>query len=119
MDQEELKMQKEYNSPEYEIPYNPDYIQENIVYLNTESLSRLNYDENKFSEGLKSMSYLCGKITALVNVGITPSEALVYISNMDTLDKATANEKEIAELQSNTSIECAKYESVNSQKNIF
>lgn len=122
MNQEELNIKscsEKNENIEYDIPLDLNYIQENIVNIDTEDLFKLKHDKNKFKSGIDSVSYICGQITALVNVGINPSEALLYISNMNTLDKATKNEKDLAKIQSDASIKCAKYESVTSQKNIL
>lgn len=42
------------------------------------------YDVGQFQEGIDEYSKLAGKITALLNAGLTPELALGYIVNMET-----------------------------------
>lgn len=50
----------------------------------THNLEDIHYDEEEFQQGVKDYSRTAGKITALLNVGLTPEMALSYIVNMET-----------------------------------
>lgn len=64
--------------------------------LDVEPVCGLTYEQQNFVDGVKSMSYLCGQITALCNCGIDPETALGYFVNLDTIK----HNIEITKLQS-------------------
>ena len=51
---------------------NTGYLSEYINEINKDNISDIQYDKSKFEKGISKMSKICGMITALVNVGITP-----------------------------------------------
>jgi hypothetical protein len=71
------------------------------------------YDTEKFFKGVEDFSELAGKITALVNVGIHPSEALGYIVGLEG-NKCTL---EIAKITKEMNIEMSKNQIINFEKN--
>lgn len=54
------------------------------VPLCKECLEDCCYDAEQFQEGIDEYSKIAGKITALLNAGLTPELALGYIVNMET-----------------------------------
>lgn len=96
-----------------------DYIPDLIYIIRRDNLDSILFDSEAFSSGVNNLSYLCGQISALVNVGITPSEALNYLSSKEGMDKAIAHEERVGEMQSKTAIECSKFEGINAQKNMI
>ena len=54
------------------------------VPLCKECLEDCCYDVELFQEGIDEYSKIAGKITALLNAGLTPELALRYIVNMET-----------------------------------
>lgn len=94
-----------------------DYIYENIIELNTLDVSELTLDATKFKTGMDSVAELCGAITALVNVGITPSKAMEYLMEKEAAQEAMKHNIEMGNIQANAAIESAKYESVLTQRN--
>ena len=119
--EKELNLNEVSNNEEssYVLESNCDYIPENTVSINKEVLFGCNYNLECFQTGINKVSEICGMITALVNVGITPSNALSYISNENMFKDSLEHEKDIASIQSKTNIECAKYDNVSMQKNII
>lgn len=69
-----------------------------------DSCVSVEYDLESFDEGVKSMSKFCGRVAALINLGVTPDNALSYFAHK--LELATS--KQITEIESNCHIECAK-----------
>lgn len=60
------------------------------------------YDEEEFHRGIKETSYLSGKITALLNCGLSEQTVLDYLLNEATIDynlKAANVNLEIAKIQ--------------------
>lgn len=86
-----------------------DYIEDNIILLNSNNLADIEINEDMFRHGVDDMSFLCGQITALVNVGIQPSMALSFICDKYTGDKAAEYNLKISEMNSKANIECSKY----------
>jgi len=64
-------------------------------------------DDEAFNAGSKSMSELCGKVAALVAVGVTPDQALAYFCEMNSNEMTCKANLEIIKTQSKTQIECA------------
>lgn len=90
-----------------------DYIKENILKIRTSHLNECSIDIQDFKEGIKSVSYLCGAITALVNAGITPTKAMDYIVDRDATEKALDFNLRMADIQNKTAIETAKMNFIN------
>ena len=95
------------------------YISENIVNIDKSDISEVRYDKSKFQKGIDKMSKLCGMITALVNVGITPDNALNYISESELNRQGTEATVEITKIQAEANVSSSKYNSENSQRNMI
>lgn len=52
--------------------------------INTKLIGNMSYDLNSFQNGINEMSELVGKITALVNAGISANDALEFICTMES-----------------------------------
>ena len=90
-----------------------------IIGISAEEVSKSKFDTKEFQRGINDVSRVCGMITALVNVGITPSMALSYISENESNKSIIDSNYKIAELQSKTAKDTAKYNYEVSQKNII
>lgn len=101
----------------YDVQNDSDYISDTIILLDTDRLSNFSLDEASFKKGIDSVSELCGAITALVNVGITPSKAMEYLIDKAAAREAMAHNIEMANIQAKATVESSKYESVAIQKN--
>lgn len=94
-----------------------EYIEDNIVLVDTidvELDSKIPLDS--FQRGIDKMAEMCGSISALVSVGITPSKAMDFLVSQINADKGMKHEAEMIKIQANASVESAKYESANAQK---
>nr|DAO97751.1 MAG TPA: hypothetical protein [Caudoviricetes sp.] len=85
-----------------------DYLDENLILIDTEKLGDCKIDVQKFREGIESVSFLCGAITALVNVGINPNKAMNYLIDKEAAESAMQHNIDIANIQKETSIETSK-----------
>lgn len=97
----------------------PEYIKENIFKLNLENLNDSLVDKKKFQFGIDDVSYLCGAISALVSVGITPNKAMDYIVEKEAADAAMKHNLEILNIQKETSIETARLNFVSNADSIL
>lgn len=70
------------------------------------------YDFEKFQTGVNNMSELCGKITALQNVGLSALEAVKTLNDRETIDL----EIEAIKISAKASIEVSKNTSVSIDK---
>jgi len=65
---------------EYNAPFSP-------IPLFTENLvEEIEFNSEAFQEGVDSVSCVCGKLTALINVGLTPENALEYLMNQEIIE---------------------------------
>lgn len=48
----------------------------------------IEYDKNEFEKGIRSMSFLAGELTALLNTGITKEDAVTILVNKDNIEHA-------------------------------
>ena len=91
---------------------NPDspseYIKENIFKLNLDNLAESFVNKDRFQAGVNDVSYLCGAISALASVGITPNKAMDYIVDKEAADVAMKHNLEILNIQKETSVETAR-----------
>ena len=51
------------------------------VEVSTDSVQGLEFDEDEFSKGLKSVSYICGMISGLSSVGLNKDQIMDYVVN--------------------------------------
>ena len=89
------------------IDSNSGYIDEFIISIDTKSVSNIAFDLDKFKNGVDSMSEICGKITALVNVGITPSMALTYLSDTDASKAFMEHNLRVSEINADANVKSA------------
>lgn len=102
---------------EVQQPYSDkDYIEDNVLLLDTGNLSKIVLDKKAFEEGVNEVSKLCGKIVALCNVGITPSMALSYISEKEASDKVGEYNLKISQMNADATVESSKYGMSSVQK---
>lgn len=85
-----------------------EYIKENIFKLNLDNLAESFINKDRFQTGVNDVSYLCGAISALASVGITPNKAMDYIVDKEAADVAMKHNLEILNIQKETSVETAR-----------
>jgi hypothetical protein len=72
------------------------------------------YDADEFAKGIQEYSNLCGKLSALINVGgISGDSALNYLMNHEILENAV----EIAKINADMNIQMSKNRSVLVENN--
>lgn len=90
-----------------------------INLMDTSNINTIKYNRHNFEKGIAEMSEIAGKITALVNAGLSPSEAIEYIgateANSMTYKLQTALSKE----SNDTSIAVAKISGETAMKQRF
>lgn len=90
-----------------------------INLMDTSNINTVKYNRHNFEKGVAEMSEIAGKITALVNAGLSPSEAIEYIgateANSMTYKLQTALSKE----SNDTSIAVAKISGETAMKQQF
>ena len=90
-----------------------------IDLMDTSNINTIKYNRHNFEKGVAEMSEIAGKITALVNAGLSPSEAIEYIgateANSMTYKLQTALSKE----SNDTSIAVAKISGETAMKQQF
>lgn len=90
-----------------------------INLMDTSNINTIKYNRHNFEKGVAEMSEIAGKITALVNAGLSPSEAIEYIgateANSMTYKLQTALNKE----SNDTSIAVAKISGETAMKQQF
>lgn len=90
-----------------------------INLMDTANINTVKYNRHNFEKGVAEMSEIAGKITALVNAGLSPSEAIEYIgateANSMTYKLQTALSKE----SNDTSIAVAKISGETAMKQQF
>lgn len=69
------------------------------------------YDDDEFQRGIDEYSYVCGALTALCNAGLSPSEAIEYIVNKDTIQ----HNLEVTKIGANATVESSKYASIKGE----
>lgn len=94
--------------------YEDDYTFEVEPFIfDKENLTDVILDDEKFQDGLDDISFVCGQITGLINIGIDPVDALNYLVNLDVLK----NNLEMGKVNKETSIQVAKEQSIQVEKN--
>lgn len=88
-----------------------DLLINNIIEIDKSNLKKLNYNISEFQKGIDSMSDICGKITALVNTGVSPDAALNYITEITINKEASDMNIEISKINANSNIEASKHAS--------
>lgn len=94
LNQEDLDFEQESEClPQYFIPMDLD---------NLQNVNK--YNSKEFKKGLEDMSYTCGKITALLNCGISAGDAMTFILN----EKAIEANRIIQEMLNENNIQVSK-----------
>jgi type II secretory pathway component PulF len=78
----------------------------NPIELNVDNLTDIEINKDNFSKGLKDISYTCGMLTGLINIGLSPKDALDYVLNQENInhnqrlqDKINNNNIEVSKIQ--------------------
>lgn len=69
--------------------------------ISKENIEGVEYDKKEFQKGLKDISYVCGMITGLMNIGVRAVDALNYVINEHTFDNSIEINKLLNELELN------------------
>ena len=69
--------------------------------ISKENIEGVEYDKKEFQKGLKDISYVCGMITGLMNIGVCAVDALTYVINEHTFDNSIEVNKLLNELELN------------------
>ena len=69
--------------------------------ISKENIEGVEYDKKEFQKGLKDISYVCGMITGLMNIGVCAADALTYVINEHTFDNSIEVNKLLNELELN------------------
>lgn len=93
-----------------------DYLEEFIQCIDPDNILDAEFDAEAFQRGVNAMSEMCGKITALVNVGLTPTMALSYIAGSEESKQIAAHNLEVSKVSAEASVEAAKYGASFAQK---
>ncbi len=80
--------------------------------LDTSNVEDIQIHDELFYEGVCDVSDICGSITALVSVGLTPAEALDYILNRENI----AYNLRATQMNNETSIKIAQINAVQAEK---
>lgn len=91
-----------------EVPDNTVFI-ENLIPMDTSNLEDVEIPVEPFKQGVADVAYLCGAISALVNVGINPNRAMDYVVEKQLMASTMEHNLKVAEIQKESSVESAKY----------
>lgn len=69
--------------------------------ISKENIEGVEFDKKEFQKGLKDISYVCGMITGLMNIGVCAVDALTYVINEHTFDNSIEVNKLLNELELN------------------
>jgi hypothetical protein len=92
-----------------------NYIPENIVEITKPCIENISFKENLFQEGVDSVSVLCGAITALVNIGVTPNKAMDYLTDKEASTDMIVHAENITRIQSDAMVQGAKFETAKAK----
>ena len=90
-----------------------------INLMDTRNISDCKYNRNEFYKGISEMSKTAGMITALVNAGLSPSEALEYICADSTNRLTYKLQTELGKQNNDASIAIAKISGETAMKQQF
>lgn len=74
-------------------------------------LENCKIDAEDFQKGLDNISFVCGQVTGLINIGFTPSQALEYVINLETI----AHNLDVTNIGAKASVECAKIAAIKAE----
>lgn len=90
-----------------------------INVMDTTNIQDCRYNRHEFNKGVAEMSKTAGMITALVNAGLMPSEALEYICAMNTNDTTYKLQTELSKQSNDANIAIAKISGETAMKQQF
>lgn len=90
-----------------------------INLMDTRNIADCKYNRNEFCKGISEMSKTAGMITALVNAGLSPSEALEYICADSTNRLTYKLQTELGKQNNDASIAIAKISGETAMKQQF
>ena len=82
-----------------------------FIPMDIESIMDCIYDTEGFKKGIGSVSFECGQLTALINTGLTPKDALEFLAMKVTY----AHEKEIGEITSRMNIKISEVQAFKAE----
>lgn len=94
------------DNPDYEMVLDP-------IMIGTDNLDEVCFNKNEFQRGLDEISYVCGMLTGLMNIGLNSVDALNYLVNIKVLE----NNIKVSEINKEASIDVAKETSLQIEKN--
>ena len=65
-------------------------------------------ESKEFENGVAECSYLCGKIASLISIGIDPKDALEYFADKENNEAIAKNNIDMAKVNSDANVQCAK-----------
>lgn len=83
------------------------------IELDIDNVINTQFDEDEFKKGVNSISFICGQITGLINVGIPATEAIGYVMNNEVLKQ----NKDVTILTGKNNLEIAKARKIAIEKN--
>lgn len=90
-----------------------------INLMDTSNINTVKYNRHNFEKGVAEMSEIAGKITALVNAGLSPSEAIEYIGATEANSMTYKLQTTLSKESNNTSIAVAKISGETAMKQQF
>lgn len=90
-----------------------------INVIDTSNIQECRYNKNEFDNGVAEMSRTAGMITALVNAGLMPSEALEYICAINTNEMTYKLQTELSKQSNDANIAVAKISGETTMKQQF
>lgn len=73
------------------------------------------YDKDEFIKGIKSISFLSGELTALLNTGITKEDAVTILVNRDNINHA----QKLQQMINENNIEVSKIQQTKIEQQIL
>ena len=90
-----------------------------INLMDTSNINTIKYNRHNFEKGVAEMSEIAGKITALVNAGLSPSEAIEYIGATEANSMIYKLQTALSKESNDTSIAVAKISGETAMKQQF
>ena len=90
-----------------------------INLMDTSNINTVKYNRHNFEKGVTEMSEIAGKITALVNAGLSPSEAIEYIGATEANSMTYKLQTTLSKESNDTSIAVAKISGETAMKQQF
>lgn len=90
-----------------------------INFMDTSNINTVKYNRHNFEKGVTEMSEIAGKITALVNAGLSPSEAIEYIGATEANSMTYKLQTTLSKESNDTSIAVAKISGETAMKQQF